>query len=192
MDIYRIITKRRTIRRFKQKPIPISILKRLVNAARLAPSAANLQPLEYIIVNDKSICEKIFSCLKWAGYITPHGTPPQDKHPVAYLVILVNKDKAVKKYSSYDVGLAAENILLLSWQEGVGCCLMQAIDRGKIRKILNIPGHMYIDSVVSLGYRDESPRPEQLKDSIKYWKDKNGTLHVPKRKLKDILHSNSY
>ena len=52
-EIYKIIIKRRSIRRYQQKPIILDILIRFVNAARLAPSAANLQPLEFCIVNDK-------------------------------------------------------------------------------------------------------------------------------------------
>ncbi|MCI0501584.1 MAG: nitroreductase family protein, partial [Epsilonproteobacteria bacterium] len=49
-EVYNIILNRRSIRRFKQKPILLDVLKKLVNAARLAPSAANLQPLEFYIV----------------------------------------------------------------------------------------------------------------------------------------------
>ena len=192
VPIYKIMTQRRTIRRFKQKTIPFSFLKKLVDAARLAPSAANLQPLEFAVVNDKDVCSRIFTHLKWAGYIAPHGIPPINKRPAAYIVVLVNIHRTVKKYFAYDVGFAVENILLLSWQEGIGGCCMQAINRRAIRRILRIPGHLKVNCVVSLGYRDEMPRVEVLKDSVKYWKDKYGKLHVPKRSLKSILHHNFY
>ena len=93
MDIYETICQRRTVRRYKQDAIPEDILKKLINAARIAPSAANLQPVEYVIVNDKETVEKVFPTLKWAGYIAPAGNPPEGERPTAYLVVLVNGDK---------------------------------------------------------------------------------------------------
>ena len=71
MDVETAIMKRRAIRRFNQKPVPIDVLKKLVDAARLAPSGANLQPLQYIVVNDSDLLAKIFSTLSWAGYLKP-------------------------------------------------------------------------------------------------------------------------
>ncbi len=62
----------------------------------------------------------------------------------------------------------------------------------KLGEMLNIPPSRYIDSVLALGYPDESPVVEEMRDSIKYWKDENGVLHVPKRRLKDILHINRF
>lgn len=185
-NVYKAIICRRTIRRFKQKPIPKSILTKLINAGRLAPSAANLQPLEFLSITDKDICAKIFPRLRWAGYIAPHGVPPSDKRPVAYIAVLVNKIKAQPKYTAYDVGAAVENILLTAWEQGIGSCWMQAIDRDKIKGILHISGDYRLDSIISLGYRAESPIIEEYRGSIKYWKDKKGALHVPKRNINQI------
>ena len=61
MNVYDAILSRRSIRRFQQKQISIDLLKKFINAARLAPSAANLQPLEFYIVNDKELCSKVFN-----------------------------------------------------------------------------------------------------------------------------------
>ena len=55
MDVYNVILKRRSIRRFKQDKIPIDILEKLVNSARVSASAANLQPLEYIIITNNHL-----------------------------------------------------------------------------------------------------------------------------------------
>ncbi len=55
MNIQDLIVKRRSIRRFKSEPISFNVLKKLVNAGRLAPSAANMQPLEYIVVDDAEL-----------------------------------------------------------------------------------------------------------------------------------------
>jgi len=186
--VYKAIISRRTIRRFKQKSIPKAVLKRLINAARLAPSAANLQPLQFIIITDPDICAKIFTTLGWAGYIAPLGTPAPDKRPVAYIVVLLDKIKAQVKYAAYDIGAAVENILLAAWEQGIGSCWMQAINRKRIKGILNISKYFRLDSIIPLGYPDESPIVEEFKGSIKYWKDKQGNLHVPKRSLYQIIH----
>ncbi len=66
MTVYGTTLKRRTIRRFKQKPIPSETLRKLVNAGRLAPSSANLQPIEYIVIDDIDLGERVFGILKWA------------------------------------------------------------------------------------------------------------------------------
>lgn len=183
--------RRRSIRRFKQKPIQNNILQKLVNAARVAPSSANLQPIEYLVVDNKNLLPEIFATLKWAGYIAPKGNPPAGKRPAAYIVILVNKNITSSNYER-DVGTAVENILLVSLENGIGTCWIGTVDKKKLRKTLNIPEHIIIDSVIALGYPDENPIMEEMADSIKYWKDENNVLHVPKRRLKDIMHINRY
>jgi nitroreductase len=90
MKVYRTIVARRTIRKFKPAPVPREILERLVDAARLAPSAANLQPLEFIVVDDPALKARIFPCLKWAAYIAPAGDPKPGEEPGAYVVTLAN------------------------------------------------------------------------------------------------------
>lgn len=189
--VYEIIAKRRSIRRFRQKPISFRVLEKLVNAARVAPSSANLQPLEYIVVDDKNLLPEVFTTLKWAGYITPKGDPPEGEKPMAYVVVLVNKKISDSGYER-DVGAAVENILLAALEEGIGSCWIGSIDRKKPREILHIPHFLTIDSVIALGYSAESPVMEEVTDSVKYWKDESGTLHVPKTKIKNILHRNKY
>ncbi|MCM8763670.1 MAG: nitroreductase family protein [Candidatus Omnitrophica bacterium] len=165
-------------------------MRKLVNAGRLAPSAANLQPLEFLVVDKKKISQGIFPFLNWAGYISPYGTPPQHKRPVSYILILVNKRKENPQYSPYDVGAAVENIILTAWELGIGVCWIKSMQKEKISSLFNLPNYLNLDSVLALGYRDEMPRLEVLKDSVKYWKDKFGRLHVPKRKLSEVLHIN--
>jgi len=190
MNVYDAILSRRTIRRFQKKPIKLDLLRRFVNAARLAPSAANLQPLEYFIVTKKEICSKIFEKIGWAAYITPKWTPSVEERPTAYIVILV-KDINNKFYTR-DVSLASENIVLAAEGEGVGSCILFNIDRDKIQEILKIPKTLHVDSIIALGYKAEHPVVEDLKDSVKYWRDENEVLYVPKRKLEDIIHINKF
>lgn len=189
-SIYEAVLSRRTIRRFKQKPVDVKLLKRFVNAARVAPSAANLQPLEYFIISEKKLCARVFETLGWAGYIKPKWTPDESERPTAYIVILVRED--LNKYYKWDVGLSAENIMLVAEEENIGSCILLNINRKKLREILGIPDSLYIDSVIALGYKSETAIMEDMVDSVEYYRDENKVLHVPKRKITDILHINTF
>jgi len=191
MSVYNVALKRRSIRRFKKKKIPFTILKKLINVGRLAPSAANLQPCEFIIVDKKHTVDRIFPTLKWAGYIQPEGNPSEGCQPAAYIVVLINKRKKPLSAEA-DAAAAVENILLVAQDEGLGSCWIGAIDRARIRNILKIPEYCEVKYVVVLGYPGESPRLERLTNSVKYWKDKAGLFHVPKRSLEEVLHRNTY
>jgi len=186
-----IIGDRRSIRQFRPEPVARELLERLVDLARLAPSAANLQPLEFILVDDKGLCAEIFACLKWAAYIAPEGNPKPGNEPVAYVVTLVNSLIREKMYE-YDVGAAMENMVLAALGEGVGSCWLLSIDRDRLKRILGIPDGYRIDSVLALGYPAGDPAVEDLEDSQKYWKDAAGRLHVPKRTLASVLHLNRF
>ena len=189
-SVSEIIHSRRSIRRFKQKSIDIKFLKKFVDCGRVAPSAANFQPLEYFIVSDKNLCAKIFKNLGWAGYIKPKWIPDESERPTAYIIILVKED--LMKYYKWDVGLAAENIMLAAEEKDIGSCILLNINRDEIRKIFDIPDSLYIDCVIALGYKLEKAVIQDMVDSVKYYRDENDVLHVPKRKLDDILHINKF
>lgn len=191
MSLYELILSRRSIRQFKPEPVSRSILEKLINAARLAPSGANLQPLEFVVVDEEEVRKRLFPCLRWAAYIAPEGNPQPGHEPVAYVVVLVNL-KLRKKGYERDVGAAVENMILAAWEERVGSCWIANADIEKIRDMLNVPEDYKVDSVLALGYPAEEPITEELKEFVKYWKDSKGRLHVPKRRLDDIVHFNSF
>jgi nitroreductase len=204
MDTYRTILKRRSIRSFKQRRVSLKMLKRMVNAARLAPSAANLQVLEFFVVTSKPLCAKIFKHLRWAGYIAPNGTPKPNCEPTAYIAILVNakkvsqslvkRDEQAIRYSFNpdlrDIGAAAENIILTAESKNIASCWLGAINKQGIKKLLSLPRHLDVDSVIALGYPDSRSMPVKCKGSVMYFIDEKGVLNVPKRPLKEITHIN--
>ena len=190
-NVYDLAVERRTIRRFKPDPVTRELLERLVDAGRLAPSAANMQPLEFVVVDGTGPRSEIFPCLKWAAYIAPAGDPRPGEEPAAYVVTLANM-KIREKMFEYDVGAAMENMILAALEEGVGSCWLLSIDRDKLRAILGVPEHYRIDSVLALGYPAEEPAAEVMGDSCRYWKDAAGRLHVPKRPLASIAHFNKF
>lgn len=191
MNIDDIILGRRSIRQFRQKRISKSFLESLVNAGRLAPSASNLQPLEFYVVEDISLRNQVFPCLKWAAYIEPDGNPSPGREPAAYIFVLVNL-KIRDKVFEYDVGAAMENMILTAWSRGVAGCWLLSVDRERLRGVLGVPDDYRIDSVLALGYPDEESVVEEFSGSIKYWKDGKGRFHVPKRSMKDIIHYDSW
>ncbi|KUK14800.1 MAG: Nitroreductase [Petrotoga mobilis] len=187
MDLIEVIKQRRSIRKFKQDPIEEEILKELVDCARLAPCASNKQPLEFIIVKDKETCDKVFESLGWAGYITPKGTPKEGEKPTAYIIILINKQRATK-WIGHDVGAAFENILLAAWSKGIGGCPIVSINRENLREILKVPQDYEINTVVALGYKGHESFAEDNDDTVKYHMDEKGNFHVPKRPLEKVIH----
>ncbi len=191
MNIRNLIAARRSIRQFQAKPVMRETLKNIIDAGRLAPSAANLQPLEFIVVDDPAVRADVFSCLKWAAYIQPQGDPKPGQEPAAYVVVLVNTKIREKMYE-YDVGAAVENMALAAAGEEIASCWLISIDRPKIQTLFGIPESVRVDSVLALGYPAENSVVEEYRDSPRYWKDAEGMFHVPKRALAEVAHFNKY
>lgn len=186
MSLYDLIANRRTIRKFEQKPLSAEMLTKYVNSARVAPSAANRQPLKYVAVNSKENVEKVFGCVKWAGYLAPDYNPKEDERPTAFIAVCVDSNISKAGYEM-DIGAAVENIILTALEDGVGACWMGAIDRPEIVKILNLPENLTLSCVVAMGFSAETPAEVETEDGdIRYYLE-NGTLCVPKRQLSEVL-----
>ena len=187
MSTYETILARRTIRKFKQTKISNSLLEKLINAARVSPSAGNLQPLEYVVVRDKEFTEDIFQHVKWAAYIAPRGIPKEGEKPMAYIVVVENH-KAGSASSPYDLGAAIMALLLTAWDEGLGGCWIKTCDKPALKKLLKIPETHEVDSVIALGYRAEEPVMEENDTNIKYYIDDKGIFRVPKKRAQTLTH----
>jgi nitroreductase len=185
-DVEDAIQKRRTIRRFKQDPITLDTLKKLIDLARVAPMANNMQALEFIIVREKENVKELFKLIKFASSLPKHlRTPEKGREPTAYIIVLVNT-KIKAGYVDFDVGAAVENMLLGAVKYSIGTCWMGNINVSKIRKLFKIEDFYAIKHVISLGYPDEVSNVEEFKGTFSYWKDGKG-MHVPKRSLQDII-----
>jgi len=192
MNISELIKSRRMIRRFQEKPVDFTILIELADAGRLAPSARNLQPLAFLIVDDARIASQIFPLTQWAGYLpADQGRPPAGQEPTAYIFILIDR-RIRPEGGEMDVGAAAENIILLALDKGIGACWLGSVNKGQARSLLDIPEAFELSALLALGYPNESPVAEPLTDSVKYYKDDQGRLHVPKRTLTSALYHNHF
>ncbi len=184
MSVYELILKRRTIRKFKNKPIEKELLIKMVNAARLAPSGANLQPLKFIAVTLPELCDKVFPLTKYGAYLED-GTPKEGEKPMAYVVVL--EDLAIRKEAGEEVGAAIENLILTALEDGISACWVANVNRDELRKVLNIEEKFKINSIIALGYPAQESEEVAFEGDVKYYLDENGKLRVPKRSMEEIF-----
>jgi len=183
-----LIAKSRSCRRFdEQVPVARETLRDLVELARLSPSAGNLQPLKYVLSCEPQKNALIFPHLAWAGYLKDWAGPAEGERPAAYIIIL--GDTEIAKDFGCDHGIAAQSILLGAREKGLAGCPIGLIQREKLRQALKIPPRYEILLVLALGKPKETIVLESIgpDGSIKYWRDTQGTHHVPKRALDDII-----
>jgi nitroreductase len=188
MNFEDLVRQTRSYRRFHEEhAISMEILKSLVELARLSASARNLQPLKFKLCNDRETNGRIFPELGWAGYLKDWPGPMPGERPSAYIIVL--GDKALAETFGCDHGIATQSILLGATNLGLGGCIIGSAKRDRLREELAIPGHLEILHVIALGKPKEVVRIEPLgpDGDIKYWRDKDGTHHVPKRALEDII-----
>ncbi|MCU0914092.1 MAG: nitroreductase family protein [Planctomycetes bacterium] len=183
-----LIISNRSCRRFEEGcAIERRTLEELVDLARLSASAANLQPLKYILSCDPQKNAAIFRHLAWAAYLKDWGGPAPGERPTAYIVIL--GDTMINHSFGCDHGIAAQSILLGARENGLAGCMIGLIQRDELRQTLAIPAPYEILLVIALGKPREQAAIDEVGSNgdIKYWRDRAGVHHVPKRSLREIV-----
>lgn len=153
MDFYDVVSKRRSIRGYKDEAISDEALDRICEAVRQAPSACNLQPWSFRIVFDLETREKI------------HGVYDRDwlLQAPAVVVALGNKDEAWKRLDGHsivdmDMGIAMEHFVLAATAEGLGTCWVCAYDVNAMNQALGILPPWSVLAISPLGAPAETPR----------------------------------
>ncbi|MBN2129190.1 MAG: nitroreductase family protein [Sedimentisphaerales bacterium] len=183
-----LVLRNRSCRRFdEESTVARDTLESLVALARLSPSAANLQPLRYILSCTPEKNARIFPHLAWAGYLKDWPGPAAGERPAAYVVIL--SDTEIGDAFGCDHGIAAQSILLGAVEQDLAGCMIGSIDREALRAALDVPDRYKILLVVALGKPRETvvieePGPD---GDIKYWRDEKGVHHVPKHPLRELI-----
>jgi len=183
-----LVLRNRSYRRFDEAyRIERETLLKLIGLARCTPSAANRQPLKYILSADQKTNERIFPCLTWAAYLKDWDGPAPGERPAAYIVILI--DEGIARDWWCDDGIAAQTILLGAVEKGMGGCMIGSINKARLRQELDIPEHLKIRLVVALGKPAEQVKLEDLAPGgdIRYWRDEKDVHHVPKRMLAELI-----
>ncbi len=158
MDILEAIKSRRSIRAFKSQNVPAEVVENLIDAARWAPSAGNIQPWDFIIVRKPEIKKRLAEAALGQTFI-------QDA-PVV-IVVCANEDRSSQGYGArgktlyciQDTGAAIENILLVAYSFGLGTCWVGAFREEEARVILKVPCGMRPVAIVPVGYPAEEPSP---------------------------------
>lgn len=146
MDLYEAIRKRYSCRSYASKPIEKKKLDRIIEAARLAPSAKNLQDWRFIIVTDEKIRKEVAITANEQMFI---ATAP------AIIIGCSNGEYVMRcgqKVSSIDTAIAMEHIALAATAEGLATCWIGSFYPEKLRKILGIPERVEIIELMPIGY----------------------------------------
>lgn len=161
MSLLDVIFRRRSIRRYRSEPIPDDVLRNILEAGRLAPSADNAQPWHFIVVTESKIKEKL-SRGRWNYFI---------KDSTATVVGCGYTDN---EWSTVDVALALENMVIAAEAQGVGSCWIGDFEEEEVKELLGIPDDLKVVALVSFGYPAEKPSP------------------LNKKSLKEIVHYNKF
>lgn len=187
MTLKELVLKNRSYRRFWQNErITPALLREWVDLARYSASARNTQSMKYILSTEENFNAQIFGQLGWAGYFPDWNGPEEGERPSAYIVLL--NDTAISGNYFCDDGIASQSILLGATEAGFGGCIIHAVNRTRLRELLNLPEQFEIIQVLALGKPKEVVVLDEAKEGeIKYWRDENQVHHVPKRKLGEII-----
>lgn len=124
------------------------------------------------------------------GSLSQKSSPQKNEKPRAYILILSNTE--INQDAKYDAGLATENIVLTALNKGVSSCIVNPIKKNELMKTLKIPKNYLIELGIALGYPKQKSFEEKFAGDIHYWLDLKGNLHVPKRRLKNIVHEEKF
>ncbi len=188
MDLIKLLTTRRTYRRFLQEPISQDIIDEILYAARVSSSASNKQPLSYIVIKDSKKVNAVFEYTRWAGALPPElGQPKEDERPTLFIAVIKNND--INRDCDTDAGLAIGNMTLAAWNKGVGSCIIGACDKKTLSEMFQLTDQQQLHSVVAFGYPSHESHivdAGPLYD-LKYSLDEKKDYVVPKRKIEDIV-----
>jgi nitroreductase len=172
-----IIKKRKSIRVYKDKPLLKNVIKSILEAAKYAPTARNMQELEYKVITSKTLMtqlsEGIAAAVQKDGLPLkgPPGARPDFFHSAPLLIIITApKDNF---WALSDAALAVQNIMLYATSINLGSCFIgmaRLIERDKnLLKALYIAENMNLVAAVICGYPDETPEPREKKQKAEFF-----------------------
>ena len=160
MDVIEAIRQRRSTRSFSSRMVPDEMLRDLVRAGALAPSASNLQAWQFYLLTDPVLVRKIdlfspglsgnppviMAICSDMEYASIHGSPNSE----VYGCIM-------------DASMAAENIMLRAAELGLGTCAVKSYNEAAVRKLLKLPPQYRMELLISIGYPQGAPRQRRLR-----------------------------
>lgn len=161
MTILETIRSRGSIRRYKETSISKDKLTKILESARLAQSAANRQPWQFIVITEPSIKESLIPASGNQRFV--------GKAAIVIACLANPKESAtVGPFDGFliDLAIAIENMVLTAWELGIGSCWIGAFNEEEIRKLLDIPDDLRVVSLLTLGYPDQKSQSKYRKSIL--------------------------
>lgn len=159
MDLWEALKTRRSVRSYKTDPVPREKVERVLEAARIAPSAANRQPWHFFVVTDAG---------KRAALKEAYGKEWCSSAPVVIVACARPKDAWKRSdgvnYAFVDVAIAFDHLILAACAEGLGTCWVGAFKPAELRRVMNLPADLEPVAMTPLGFPAEEPKPTARKE----------------------------
>lgn len=161
MEVFECVSTLSSIRNYIKKEVPDEVMMKVLEAGRLAPSAHNDQPWQFVLVKDKARLSEMEKYCISGRFISQ----------VDFAVVVVTDPSS--KWHEIDGTRAVQNMVLTAWSHKLGSCWIGRLDTKGLVDYLNIPGDLNILTVLPFGYFDES-----LIGSVKYRKGPDDVFHL--------------
>jgi nitroreductase len=168
-----VIKERRSIRRYQDKEIPDELLYEVLESVRWAPSWANTQPWEIVVIKDKTLKESIQST------VNPRNPSSLALVNAPVLLVVCGQLKKSGYYNDqyptkfgdwfmHDLGLATQNLCLTAHNAGLGTVIVGLFDHDKVGELIKLPADHEVLTLIPLGYPDQTPKPPKRRDQTAY------------------------
>ena len=152
VEFYEVIRTRRSVRSYKPDPIPDVVLRRVLEAVRIAPSGSNRQPWRFIIVKDEETKKKLVPACHKQSWIA--------EAPIIIAAcakeLSYNRGGYMEKLSGVmDATIAFTHLILAARAEGLGTCWIGAFDNEQVKEVLEVPSGWNVAALTPLGYPAE-------------------------------------
>jgi len=144
MDVFEAVQRRKSVRAYDPRPIPEDVMRRVLESARLSPSAVNRQPWHFILVTDP---EKKMALSNGAFAHFIHEAPT--------IIVPCADERASAHWSIIDTTIATQTMVLTATAEGLGTCWIGSFDETDVKKLLGIPNHLRVIALLPIGYPRE-------------------------------------
>lgn len=157
MDVFESIQFRRSIRAYKDEPVPEEALSQVLEAARIAPSASNRQEYKFIVVKDEATRKALVPACNNQGFVGE-----------ATVVIVGCATNPARRYAKVDVAIAMDHMTLAAHALGLGTCWIGAFTEEEVKKLLGIPEEVSVVCLLPLGIpaKPGVPRSRKAKEEL--------------------------
>ncbi len=161
MSLLDVIFSRVSVRRYTSEPVSEEALRNILEAGRRAPSAMNAQPWHFIVVTEQKLKNQL-STRRWTGFVKDAA------------LVVVGCGEKTDHWSTVDVAIALQNMVLAAEAQGLGSCWIGDFDQAEMRELLGIPDNLHVIGMVTFGHPAEKPAPRN------------------KKSLEEIIHYNKF